>query len=60
MLIWILASLLACMTVLYTAPAVVAQTALEQQAGTVVEALKGTHWLDVRELPGGEAAPSAA
>ena len=26
----------------------------------VVEALKGTHWIDVRELPGGEAAPSAA
>jgi hypothetical protein len=26
----------------------------------VALALKGTHWIDVRELPGGEAAPSAA
>jgi hypothetical protein len=26
----------------------------------VVAALKGTHWIDVRELPGGSAEPSAA
>jgi hypothetical protein len=26
----------------------------------VVDALKGTHWIDVRELPGSNPAPSAA